>query len=90
MALLLIIQDRNAVLQKSKMLRGTNILISEDFPKAVLEKREQLVKFAKEVREVVLFGVEWSVVWTSLLWSTCTIFLSGTEEKTRLPAEPAV
>ena len=47
-------QDRNAVLQKSKMLRGINILISEDFPKNVLEKREQLVKFAKEVSEVVM------------------------------------
>ena len=41
------------MLQKSKMLRGTNILISEDFPKNVLEKREQLVKFAKEVSELV-------------------------------------
>ena len=32
------------------MLRGTTILISEDFPKKVIEKRQQLIKFAKEVR----------------------------------------
>ena len=43
-------QDRNAVLQKAKMLKGSNILISEDYPKDVMEKRKQLIKFAKAVR----------------------------------------
>ena len=43
-------QDRNAVLQKAKMLKGSNILISEDYPKDVMEKRKHLIKFAKEVR----------------------------------------
>ena len=32
------------------MLKGTNILISEDFPKDVMEKRSHLIKFAKEVK----------------------------------------
>ena len=60
-------QDRTSVLQKAQMLRGTNILISEDFPKNILEKREQLVKFAKEVRGMVFL---WNDVLRSYLTMT--------------------
>ena len=43
-------QDRTAVLQKSKTLRGSHIVISEDFPRDVMIKRRHLIKFAKQVR----------------------------------------
>ena len=43
-------QDRSAVLQKSKTLRGSQIVISEDFPRDVMLKRRHLIKFAKQVR----------------------------------------
>ena len=46
----MMLQDRNNVLQKAKMLKGSNILISEDYPKDVMEKRKHLIKFAKAVR----------------------------------------
>ena len=36
-------------MQKAKLLKGTGILLSEDFPKRIKEKRSQLLKFAKEV-----------------------------------------
>ena len=36
-------------MRKSKLLRGTNILVTEDFPKRVREHRNELVKFAKQV-----------------------------------------
>ena len=45
-----IMQDRTAVLQKSKTLRGSHIVISEDFPRDVMIKRRHLIKFAKQVR----------------------------------------
>ena len=45
-----IFQDRSAVLQKSKTLRGSHIVISEDFPRDVMIKRRHLIKFAKQVR----------------------------------------
>ena len=48
--MMMMFQDRNAVLQKAKMLKGSNILISEDYPKDVMEKRKHLIKFAKAVR----------------------------------------
>ena len=37
------------MLAKANLLAGTGILISEDFPKNILKKREKLIKFAKEV-----------------------------------------
>ena len=40
------------------MLQGTGILISEDFPKNILKKREKLIKFAKEVKDNKVLGVE--------------------------------
>jgi len=43
-------QDKNAILRKSKLLRGTNILVTEDFPKRVREHRAELARFAKEIR----------------------------------------
>ena len=39
-------QDRNAVLQRATLLKGTNILICEDFPQKVVKKRELLIKYA--------------------------------------------
>ena len=44
------LQDRAAVLQKSKSLRGSSIVISEDFPRDIMGKRRHLIKFAKQVR----------------------------------------
>ncbi|XP_023334977.1 uncharacterized protein LOC111706351 isoform X1 [Eurytemora carolleeae] len=44
-------QDKVAVMQKAKLLKGTGILLSEDFPKRIKEKRSQLLKFAKEVKK---------------------------------------
>ena len=48
LSVIIISQDRNAVLQKAKMLKGSNILISEDYPADVVQKRKQLIQFAKE------------------------------------------
>ena len=48
------LQDRNAVLQRANLLKGTTILISEDFPQKVVKKRELLIKYAKKV-SLVLF-----------------------------------
>ena len=42
-------KDKEAILRKSKLLRGTNILVTEDFPKRVREHRAELIRFAKEV-----------------------------------------
>jgi hypothetical protein len=42
-------QDRNAVLQRANLLKGSTILISEDFPQKVVKKRELLMKYAKQV-----------------------------------------
>ena len=44
-----VLQDRNAVLQKSKTLKGCHVVISEDFPRDVMIKRRHLIKFAKQV-----------------------------------------
>ena len=38
------------MLRKAKLLRGSNILITEDFPRRVREHRAELARFAKEVR----------------------------------------
>ena len=43
------LQDRNVVLQRANLLKGTTILISEDFPEKVVKKRELLIKYAKQV-----------------------------------------
>ena len=48
------IQDKEAVLRKAKLLRGSNILITEDFPRRVREHRAELARFAKEVRKLAL------------------------------------
>ena len=37
------------MLRKAKLLRGSNILITEDFPRRVREHRAELARFAKEV-----------------------------------------
>ena len=72
------------------MLNGTNILISEDFPKKVLEKREQLVKFAKEVRRDICIRC---CIGTNIIVD-CNLLaphsLLGTEEKARHSPDPAV
>ena len=47
-----VLQDRAAVLQKSKSLRGSSIVISEDFPRDIMAKRRHLIKFAKQVRHI--------------------------------------
>ena len=50
----LTIKDKEAVLRKAKLLRGSNILITEDFPRRVREHRAELARFAKEVRKLAL------------------------------------
>ena len=45
------LQDKEAVLRKAKLLRGSNILITEDFPRRVREHRAELARFAKEVNK---------------------------------------
>ena len=42
------------MLQKDKMLKGNTMMISEDFHKDVINKRDHLIKFAKEVSYVLL------------------------------------
>ena len=69
------VKDRTRVLQKAQMLRGSNILISEDFPKNILKKREQLVKFAKEVRGLVFV---WNGVMRSEFYLTMTACSAST------------
>ena len=47
----LTIKDKEAVLRKAKLLRGSSILITEDFPRRVREHRAELARFAKEVNK---------------------------------------
>ena len=42
------------MLRKAKLLRGSNILITEDFPRRVREYRAELARVAKEVRMLAL------------------------------------
>ena len=42
-------KDREEVLSKSKLLRGTNIYVTEDLSRKVREHRNELTKFMREV-----------------------------------------
>ena len=42
-------RDREEVLSKSKLLRGTNVYITEDLSRKVREHRNELTKFMREV-----------------------------------------
>ena len=44
-------QDKDEVLRKSKMLKGSNIYVSEDFSKRVKDQRAELQKFMKILRK---------------------------------------
>jgi len=44
-------QDKDEVLRKNNLLRGSNIYISEDFSKRVRDQRIELQKFAKLMRQ---------------------------------------
>ncbi|CAB4068600.1 unnamed protein product [Lepeophtheirus salmonis] len=43
-------RDKEELLRKSRLLKGTNIYLSEDFSRKVREHRHELIKFIKEVR----------------------------------------
>lgn len=43
-------KDKEDILRKSPLLRGTNIYITEDYSRQVRKHREELLKFAKMVK----------------------------------------
>ena len=43
-------KDKEDILRKSPLLRGTNIYITEDYSRKVRKHREELLKFAKMVK----------------------------------------
>ena len=44
-------KDREAVLQRAKQLKGTNIYLNEDFPEAVRQKRKELLPAMRAARD---------------------------------------
>ena len=44
------------MLRKARLLRGSSILITEDFPRRVREHRAELARFAKEVNKFDFIG----------------------------------
>ncbi len=43
-------KDKEDILRKSSLLRGTNIYITEDYSRKVRRQREELLKFAKIIK----------------------------------------
>ena len=43
------LRDREEILSKSKLLRGSNIYITEDLSRKIREHRNELTKFMREV-----------------------------------------
>ena len=43
-------RDKEEILRKARLLKGSNIYVSEDFSRKVREHRHELIKFMKEVR----------------------------------------
>ncbi len=43
-------RDKEELLRKARLLKGSNIYISEDFSRKVREHRNELIKFMKEVK----------------------------------------
>ena len=43
-------RDKEEILRKARLLKGSNIYISEDFSRKVREHRHELIKFMKEVQ----------------------------------------
>ena len=48
------------MLQKSKSLKGSSIVISEDFPRDIMQKRRHLIKFAKQVNIIKYITVKYT------------------------------
>lgn len=44
-------EDKEAVREKAKYLKGTNIYVNEDFPEAVLQKRKEYLPAMRAARE---------------------------------------
>jgi len=43
-------RDKEEILRKARLLKGSNIYMSEDFSRKVREHRNELIKFMKEVK----------------------------------------
>jgi hypothetical protein len=43
-------KDKEEVLRKSNLLRGSNVYVTEDFSRKIRKHREELLKFAREIR----------------------------------------
>ena len=43
-------KDKEEVLRRSGLLKGTNIYLTEDFSRKIRKHREELLKFAREIR----------------------------------------
>jgi len=53
-------RDKEEVLRKARLLKGSNVYIGEDFSRKVREHRHELIKFMKEVRNWrPLYGKVW-------------------------------
>ena len=50
----LIFRDREEILSKSKLLRGSNIYITEDLSRKIREHRNELTKFMREVKSFTI------------------------------------
>ncbi len=46
-------RDKEEILRKARLLKGSNIYVSEDFSRKVREHRHELIKFMKEVSTVL-------------------------------------
>jgi len=47
-------RDKEEVLRKARLLKGSNVYIGEDFSRKVREHRHELIKFMKEVTTIIL------------------------------------
>ncbi len=43
-------RDKEEILRKARLLKGSNVYISEDFSRKVREHRNELIKFMKEIK----------------------------------------
>ena len=43
-------KDKEEILRKGNLLRGSNLYVTEDFSRKIRKAREELLKFAREIR----------------------------------------
>ena len=53
-------KDREDILSKSKLLRGSNIYVTEDLSRKIREHRNELNKFMREVKFKIIFSMKYA------------------------------